>query len=116
MTPDLLKALCDYSWPGNVRELRNVMERMVVLGHGDKLTLRDVPPHLLEGADAFGSGKTSISGGSSMRETERQLIQDALQRHRGSRTAAAAELGISRRTLHRKLNEFGLRDKINKEG
>lgn len=108
ITPDALQALMAYTWPGNVRELRNVIERMVVLSRGERLTLRDVPAHLRDGArDA-----TSIRGGAlSLEENEKQMILRALKASGDNVTRAAAELGISRRTLHRKLNEFGLRDK-----
>ena len=101
-----MDALVAYSWPGNVRELRNVIERMVVLGTGAKLTVRDLPAALR----AAGAGKAASSrAGRVLRDAERQLIEDALRRHKDNRTAAARDLGISRRTLHRKLNEFGLR-------
>ncbi|MCS6771674.1 MAG: sigma-54 dependent transcriptional regulator [Kiritimatiellae bacterium] len=104
ITPEALAALQSYSWPGNVRELRNVIERMVVLARGDRLTLRDVPPHIRGEADAAPRGGTL-----SLVENEKLLIQRALKLHDGNVTRAAQELGISRRTLHRKLNEYGLR-------
>ncbi len=109
ITPEAMDALTRYPWPGNVRELRNVIERMVVLGSGDKLTARDLPASLRAppaGADVSRTGHV-------LRDAEKQLIADALRRHKGSRTRAAVELGISRRTLHRKLNEFGLREAPN---
>lgn len=108
ITPDALQALMAYAWPGNVRELRNVIERMVVLSRGERLTLRDVPAHLRDGArDA-----TSIRGGAlSLEANEKQMILRALKASGDNVTRAASELGISRRTLHRKLNEFGLRAK-----
>jgi len=107
ITAEAMDALAAYSWPGNVRELRNVIERMVVLGSGDRLTVRDLPAVLRAGAGA--AGGTSRAG-RALRDAERQLIEEALRRHKGHRTKAAQDLGISRRTLHRKLNEFGLRD------
>jgi DNA-binding NtrC family response regulator len=107
IAPDAMEALAAYSWPGNVRELRNVIERMVVLGAGDKLTVRDLPASFRVPA---GRAKSSAPTGSAWRDAERQLIEEALQRHKDNRTQAARDLGISRRTLHRKLNEFGLRN------
>ncbi len=107
ITAEAMDALAAYSWPGNVRELRNVIERMVVLGSGDRLTVRDLPAALRAGDGA--AGGTSRAG-RALRDAERQLIEEALRRHKGHRTKAAQDLGISRRTLHRKLNEFGLRD------
>ncbi len=106
ITPEALQALSGYDWPGNVRELRNMVERMVVLSRGDRLTLRDVPMHVRGGADV-----TSPRGGAlSLEANEKQMIIRALKANGGNVTRAAAELGISRRTLHRKLNEYGLRD------
>jgi len=109
ITPEAMDILSAYPWPGNVRELRNVVERMVVLSRGDRLTARDIPPGIKEQAQ----GTRVIlrpSGHLSLDDAERQLILQALQSHGGNRTKAAAQLGISRRTLHRKLNEYGLRE------
>ena len=107
VTPEALEALCAYAWPGNIRELRNVIERMIVMTRGEKLGLRDVPA-----AIRAGGGGLKPSGGEpatlSLDQAEKRMIQDALKLHEGNRTAAARQLGISRRTLHRKLNEYGL--------
>ncbi len=105
ITPEAMDALTAYSWPGNVRELRNVIERMVVLSNGEKLTVRDLPAALRGPARA-----ATPRSGSALRDAERQMIIDALRRHKNNRTRAAQELGIHRRTLHRKLNEYGLRE------
>lgn len=109
ITPDALDLLTAYRWPGNVRELRNVMERMVVLSRGDKLTVRDLPANIRERAGGKSSGVT-LGGNLTIAAAEKQLIIQALKQHDGSRTLAAKQLGLSRRTLHRKLNEYGLRD------
>lgn len=108
-TSEALDALVDYAWPGNIRELRNVMERMVVLSRGDKLTLRDVPQEIKEGK-AFVASAGPVKGATSMREAEKKMIMQALRDNRSNRTRAAGQLGISRRTLHRKLHEFQLED------
>ncbi len=107
-TPDALEALTQYRWPGNIRELRNLVERMVVLSRGDKITLRDVPREVREGGNG---GKTAgpLAGAVSMEQAEKRMIEQALNDNDGNRTLAAKQLGISRRTLHRKLNEFDLR-------
>ena len=105
--PAALDVLAAYPWPGNVRELRNVIERMVVLGSGEKLTVRDLPPSFRLAA---GRAESAARPGSALRDAERQLIEEALRKNKGSRTKAAQDLGISRRTLHRKINEFGLRN------
>jgi two-component system, NtrC family, response regulator AtoC len=108
-TPEALEGLMKYLWPGNIRELRNVMERMVVLSRGDKLTLRDLPAEIKDGSAAL---KTTgpLRGATSMQDAEKKMIMQALDDHKGNRTKAAEQLGISRRTLHRKLHEFDLRE------
>ncbi|MCO5045022.1 MAG: sigma-54 dependent transcriptional regulator [Kiritimatiellae bacterium] len=106
ITPEAMQALGGYEWPGNVRELRNMVERMVVLARGEKLTLRDVPLHVRGELDAA----PARGGALSLEANEKQMIVRALKASGGNVTKAAAELGISRRTLHRKLNEYGLRD------
>ena len=107
ISPEAMDALAAYPWPGNVRELRNAIERMVVLGTGERLDVRDLPATVREAGAGPVAG--TVPAGRGLRDAERQLIEDALRRHKGNRTRAAQELGISRRTLHRKLNEFGLR-------
>ena len=105
ITAEAMDALAAYPWPGNVRELRNAIERMVVLGTGDKLTVRELPAALRAAAKS-----PAPRPGSALRDAERQMIEESLRRHKGSRTQAALDLGISRRTLHRKINQFGLRN------
>lgn len=108
-TPDAIDALTLYRWPGNIRELRNLVERMVVLARGDKITLRDVPAEVREGGGGGGRSSAPLAGAVSMQQAEKRMIEQALADHGGNRTLAAKQLGISRRTLHRKLNEFNLR-------
>ena len=117
-TPDAMNMLCAYQWPGNVRELRNAIERMVVLSQGGRLTARDVPPQIREAARAASQVAPSSAGvapassaapaSGSLADAERGKILDVLDKNGGNRTRAALELGISRRTLHRKLNEYGV--------
>lgn len=108
-TPDAIEALLEYRWPGNIRELRNLVERMVVLARGDKLTLRDVPAEVRSGTGGSPLRNTALAGATSMEQAEKAMIEQALEANDGNRTRAAEQLGISRRTLHRKLNEFDLR-------
>ncbi len=107
ITPDAMQALLGYAWPGNVRELRNAVERMVVLARGNKLTVRDLPPAIRGEAAAAGAGLAAARP-TSIQEANRQMILAALDANGGNRAQAAAQLGISRRTLHRKLREFGI--------
>ena len=109
LTPEAMDVLTSYGWPGNVRELRNVLERMVVLSRGNKLSVRDIPAAIRDHTPrrpAHVPGTSELS----LQEAEKQMIIRALRSSDGNRTKAAAQLGISRRTLHRKLNEYGLRE------
>ena len=104
--------LSAYLWPGNVRELRNSIEKMVVLCRGKTLTPRDIPRSIrdsVQNSGYQGSAHTRRSGdlkNASLADAERQLIEAALERTGHNVTKAAGELGISRRTLHRKLKEY----------
>ena len=105
LTPDALEALMNYPWPGNVRELRTAMEHAVVLSRGDKVGLRDLPPTLRGlGTKAYSAPPTDLT----VAEGEKQLILRALKESDGNRTLAAQKLGLSRRTLHRKLHLYHL--------
>lgn len=106
-TQDALEGMMQYEWPGNVRELRNAVERMVVMTRGDKLTLRDIPAPIRDAVPSR-TGKGSPAA-FSLSHAERQMIVETLKATGNNRTKAAERLGISRRTLHRKLNEYGLR-------
>ena len=106
LTPEALNLLLAYDWPGNVRELRNAVEQMVVLARAERLTARDVPPVIRGGADL--TRISVVRAGMTVEEAERQLIVQALKETNGNRTKAAQKIGVSRRTLHRKLKEYGL--------
>lgn len=112
ITAESMEKLVNYSWPGNVRELRSAMETAVVLSRSEKIAVRDLPSEI-RGMDSGGTGGTKqISGASGLtvKEVERQLIIRALKESSGSRTEAAKRLGMSRRTLHRKLHAYNLED------
>jgi DNA-binding NtrC family response regulator len=113
-------ALEAYSWPGNVRELRNVIERAVALCAGPIIQLRDLPEATRVATDSptVTSGRLPLTAGSvsiqpatlaqTREETEIRHIQETLARHRNNRRRAAAELGISRMGLYKKLHKYGL--------
>ena len=106
LTPEALNVLLAYDWPGNVRELRNAIEQMVVLARAERLTVRDMPAAIRGSADL--TKINVVRAGMTVEEAERQLIVQALTETNSNRTKAAQKIGISRRTLHRKLKEFGL--------
>ena len=109
---DALKALEAYSWPGNVRQLRNAVEKMVVLAAGETLTLDDVPAEILAptapAATAEAAPAAATAPTASLADVEKAQILAALKAAGGNKTAAADALRISRRTLHRKLREWGM--------
>jgi two-component system, NtrC family, response regulator AtoC len=110
-TAEALEALINYSWPGNVRELRAAIEHAVVLCRGDRITLRDLPPSTRSGGGAIASSdpkKILAQNDMTVKEAEKQLILRALKEANGNRTLAAARIGMSRRTLHRKLHSYHL--------
>ncbi len=110
--PDALRALEAYSWPGNVRQLRNAVEKMVVLAAGETLTLDDIPAEILAptapAAPAEAAATAAPAPTASLADVEKAQILAALKAAGGNKTAAADALGISRRTLHRKLREWGM--------
>lgn len=110
VTPEVMDILQSYTWPGNVRELRNIVERMVVLSRSPKIGVRDLPASLRDLGRGAGQPGFSSPSGLNIENAERQLVVRALKTHNNNRTKAAKELGISRRTLHRKLNEYGLHE------
>lgn len=108
ITEAAMASLCAYSWPGNIRELRNCVERMVVLCRGKMIDIDNVPVDIREGVTP-GIVKTVLAQPSCDLEcNEKILIERALNECRGNRTKAAEKLGISRRTLHRKLHTYNL--------
>jgi len=109
-TQDAVNAILDYDWPGNVRELRAAVEHGVVMASGPKIGLRDLPRSLRETsaprlpAAAPAAGESPIPQEPlNLHQHEHQMIEQALSETGGNITKAAGKLGISRRTLHRKL-------------
>ncbi len=111
ITVDAMEAILRYDWPGNVRELRTAIEHGVVMATGSKVTLRDLPMAVRQGgavaaaamAPKFASPKSDYLD---LQANEHQLIVQALEETGANITQAAKKLGISRRTLHRKLKEL----------
>jgi two-component system, NtrC family, response regulator AtoC len=108
-TAEALEALLRYAWPGNVRELRTTIERAVVLCRGDKIGVRDLPPALRKALTVNPEPTMQPPrDDQTVQEAEKDLITRALKEANGNRTLAASKLGLSRRTLHRKLHEYHL--------
>lgn len=100
-------ALYNYHWPGNVRELRNCMESALVLSRKHIIGLEDLPPHIREGENL---SVVTIDIGSTMAEAEKKIIKMTLTAFNNNKSKAAEVLGIGRKTLHRKIHDFGLEE------
>ncbi len=118
--PKALKMLELYPWPGNVRQLRNAIEKMVVLSAGGKLGVDDIPEEIASGSQEASRPAAPAPAAApqtaappppateTLAETEKSRILEMLAECRDNKSEAARRLGISRRTLHRKLNAWGL--------
>ena len=106
--PAAMAVLQAYPWPGNVRELRNTVEKMVVLSRGELLTVQDVPANIRDGAETAARVSPEPVPTESLAQAEKRKILAALEAAGGNRSRAADALGISRRTLHRKLAAWGV--------
>ena len=102
VSPDAMRLLEAYQWPGNVRELRNAVEKMCVLSSSGEIGVDDVPDEMKRDVPMT----LSVSG--TLGETEKAKILAVLEEVGGNRTKAAERLGISRRTIYRKLEGYGL--------
>jgi len=130
VSPEVIRALQDYSWPGNVRELQNYIEHAVVLAPGDQWTPDLLPEAILGGRPRrLGRGRTDAASLASelvrqgmesagpeaenlhaaiVDRVERELIEQVMIACQGVQIKAAQRLGINRNTLHKKLKEYGL--------
>ena len=121
ISKDALHALIEYDWPGNVRELENAIERAVIIASGRQIELDDLPEAIgkrvmderaalrRQRAEAANEGRTiqlEINVPSTMDEIERKAIEATLDYTKGDKTRAARSLGIGRKTLYRKLQQY----------
>ncbi|HZT30424.1 MAG TPA: sigma-54 dependent transcriptional regulator [Bryobacteraceae bacterium] len=119
LSPDVLKALEAHDWPGNVRELRNVLERAVILAGEGTIEWKHLPAFLQgrQTAAAAATAEAPVSAndpgfvrfpiGTTVEDAEKGLILRTLEHTRNNKTRAAEILGISLKTLHNKLKEYG---------
>src|SRR6516162_1278807 len=110
LSPDAMDCLLQYDWPGNVRELKGAIDSGMTLSTGKQISARDLPLAVRGGAESLAPREAVDQGQVNLQENERRLIVRALDESGGNRTAAAKKLGISRRTLHRRLRELQLPD------
>jgi DNA-binding NtrC family response regulator len=112
-----MECLTAYSWPGNVRELRNLIERIVVLAPSDEVGPEHLPEEIFEDPrrDEVDDGNRDAMPGAelgyheAMRESQRRILEDALERSGGNQAEAARLLGLNRTYLSRLMKQTGLR-------
>ncbi|MBR1402688.1 MAG: sigma-54-dependent Fis family transcriptional regulator [Treponema sp.] len=98
-------AIYKYDWPGNIRELQHCVESSVVMASGEEITLEDLPPSV---SRASSVESISVPVGITLDEAEKIIIQETLAANKGNKSKTADILGIGRKTLHRKLAEYGM--------
>jgi DNA-binding NtrC family response regulator len=107
--PDTLAALSDYDWPGNVRALRHATERAVILAEGESYRLDDFPlPRRSRGEAAPSIAFSPRGDDLNLERAERQMVERALRKHHYNISLAAAELGLTRTSLYRRMEKHGL--------
>ncbi len=113
VAPDALAYLAAYPYPGNVRELRNLLERASLMCDGDTIAVRHLPDEVLavreHAPDAHGATESCAAPAepATLQDIGREALRAMLARHRGSRRDLARRLGISERTLYRRIRELG---------
>jgi len=105
LSAELLRLLCAYDWPGNVRELENIIERCVVLAKGKTLTPELLPAKFRVEPAAVASQLPSFS----LRDAENLQVRRALEETGGNKSRAAQLLGVTRKTLDKKIRDFALK-------
>ena len=108
MSEEAMAALTAYPWPGNVRALRHALERAVILCDGEVLRRGDFSLEASDGSPAASAAAAPAPSGATLAELERRAIERALERHAGNVTHAAHELGITRTSLYRRMEKYGL--------
>jgi len=107
LSPETLRVLLNYPWPGNVRELENVIERSLVLCQGEEIRPDDLPAHLLGSRSQVTTLHDALLRRRPLGDIEREYTLLALEFTEGKKKEAAELLGIDRKTLYRKLEEYG---------
>lgn len=102
------RALASYDYPGNVRELRNIVERASLLADHARIGLEHLPPEVITAVQERSSGGAQVTTARALRSIERDALERTLVEYRGNRRELALALGLSERTLYRKLREHGL--------
>lgn len=104
----LIQFILQYDWPGNIAQLRNMLEGMIILSSEKILDIAQVPKDFITTASIIARGKLNIIPGVPMIDYEKEIIRENLKIVGGNREKCAKVLGISERTLYRKIKEFNL--------
>ncbi len=114
-SPEAMDRMQRYPWPGNVRELENCVERAAVLCRSNWVGVEDLAPAVAAGGQPQLAAQTlaiaaatELSLHHSLQGPERQIIIQALEKNRGNRNLTAAQLGINRTTLYKKMKKYDL--------
>jgi len=107
-TGEVMATLMAQNFPGNVRELENVIEHCFVMCDGEMIEMRHLPPEMQGQGGESAPDEAVDCRPKTLQQMERLMIEEALRRHDGNKTAAAAELGIGKRTLYRRLKEYDI--------
>jgi DNA-binding NtrC family response regulator len=107
---DVMTALSDYDWPGNVRALRHAAERAVILAGEDAFTIEDfsLSRSMAKAAPAAQAAPAAPGGDLNLDRAEKQMVEAALKKHAYNISLAAAELGLTRASLYRRMDKHGL--------
>ena len=109
VTPRAISALRRYDWPGNVRQLENYLHRIFVLSENEAIDLDDLPPDISDGVPPPEDFQVEIpEQGVSLEDIMKEYIQVALSKTNGNQTKAAELLGISRRRLQNRIQNYGI--------
>lgn len=108
LMPNARQALLDFAWPGNVRQLRNVLRTLVALSEDGRVCLEDLPAVVRLGKAAPQAPAPVENTGFALEDAERQALLAVLEQQRWHMTHVAAQLGVSRNTLYRKMRKHGI--------
>jgi len=109
ITPEAIDVLLEHTWPGNVRELANVMEYASIIAAGETILPEHLPNHLRDasrGVPVLSIAQNTNPVSRTLEQIEMEHLLRVLEKHKGNKNAAAAELDISLKTLYNKLNKF----------
>lgn len=113
LSSKVISLLQNYHWPGNVRQLRNIIEGIVVMSSTKVITPKNLPEDIrLEGDK---EEYIKLRSGSTLKDAEKELIKITLSECNGNKALAARKLGLGRKTLYRKIEEYGIKENINDE-